>query len=168
MILVSKPNTLLRLRLTCEAQWPEIEFRCSAPELRFPGEVSETIGLEGVIHEMVGDIQRIQDYPSRGYQASHKLPRDILEAWGIAADRRRDFRSAYVQLRTTCELEIVAHIHGKAVVHGREKGLPLFPIIPGGQDTVAEFCRQAAFGIQIEHRRGSEKRGTPNRETLSD
>lgn len=86
IILVSKPNTLLRLRLTCELGWPGVEFRCSAPALRFPEDASPVIGLPGLIHEMVGDIQRIQEYPALGFQSPHTLPPEILRAYGRLKD----------------------------------------------------------------------------------
>jgi uncharacterized SAM-binding protein YcdF (DUF218 family) len=86
IILVSKPNTLLRLRLTCERGWPGVESRCSAPPLRFPEDASPVIGLPGLIHEMVGDIQRIQEYPAKGFQSPHDLPPEILRAYRTLRD----------------------------------------------------------------------------------
>ncbi len=76
---VSKPNSLLRVKLTAEAQWPEIKAFVSAPLINFPDKVSNIIGLWGLINEMVGDIDRIQKYPERGFQAPHILPEYIVE-----------------------------------------------------------------------------------------
>jgi hypothetical protein len=33
------------------------------------------------MHEMVGDVDRIQQYPGRGFQVPHELPGPILESW---------------------------------------------------------------------------------------
>jgi len=78
---VSKPNSLLRAKLTVDAQWPEIDCHVSAPEYGFPDGVSNLIGVFGVIDEMVGDIDRIRKYPALGFQAEHRLPDRIVRAW---------------------------------------------------------------------------------------
>jgi len=83
----SKPNSLLRVKLTVEALWPEIIAHVSAPPIQFPQQVSNVIGILGVINEMVGDIDRIQKYPALGYQASHQLPEDILNAFEYLKDQ---------------------------------------------------------------------------------
>lgn len=78
---VSKPNSLLRVKLTAEAQWPDVDSYVSCPNIEFPAEVSNTIGVWGVINEMVGDIERIQRYPEFGYQARHLIPENIVQNW---------------------------------------------------------------------------------------
>lgn len=78
---VSKPNALLRVKLTAEAQWPGIAAYVSCPEIEFPEGVSNSIGILGVINEMVGDIERIKKYPSLGFQPAHELPAEIDRAW---------------------------------------------------------------------------------------
>ena len=78
---VSKPYSLLRVKLTVDRYWPEIEAHFSAPHIIFPDEVSNVVGILGVIDEMVGDIDRIQHYPALGYQAAHTLPANIIDAW---------------------------------------------------------------------------------------
>ncbi len=87
VLFVTKPNTLLRVALTTPVQWPEVTPFFGAPPHGFPDGVSPIIGLLGVIHEMVGDLERIQTYPALGYQAPHKLPREVLEAWSGLKER---------------------------------------------------------------------------------
>ncbi len=84
---VSKPNSLLRVKLTAEIQWPEINSIVSCPDIRFPAEVSNVIGIWGLINEMVGDIDRIQKYPERGFQAPHRLPEKIIHNWKYLIDQ---------------------------------------------------------------------------------
>lgn len=78
---VTKPNSVLRVRLTVPVQWPGVTAFVDAPPLRFPAEVSNVVGVLGVIDEMVGDVDRILKYPSHGYQISYDLPCEILQAW---------------------------------------------------------------------------------------
>ncbi len=83
----SKPNSLLRLKLSAEARWPEVNSIVSCPDIIFPTEVSNIIGIWGVINEMVGDIDRILKYPEKGFQASHVLPERIMQNWGYLIDQ---------------------------------------------------------------------------------
>ncbi|MEM1403879.1 MAG: YdcF family protein [Pseudomonadota bacterium] len=78
---VSKPSALLRVMLTAAAQWPEVTSYVTCPKISFPEEVSNVVGVLGVIDEMVGDIQRVQDYPALGFQVAHELPSEVLVAW---------------------------------------------------------------------------------------
>ncbi len=78
---ISKPNSLLRVKLTAEAQCPELTSYVSCPSIEFPYQMSNVIGILGVINEMVGDIERIQKYPELGFQVEHELPENILQGW---------------------------------------------------------------------------------------
>jgi len=78
---VTKPNTLLRVKLTKEVKWNQIKAKYSAPKIRFPLEVSNIVGLFGLISEMTGDLQRIIEYPKLGYQAEIELPEEVLESY---------------------------------------------------------------------------------------
>ena len=78
---VTKPNSVLRVRLTVPIQWPGVTAFVDAPSLRFPEEVSNVVGILGVIDEMVGDVDRILKYPALSYQAPHELPAEMLESW---------------------------------------------------------------------------------------
>lgn len=78
---VTKPNSVLRVQLTAAVQWPELECWVDAPAVRFPAEASNVVGILGVIDEMVGDVDRILQYPARGFQAPHAFPAQVLEDW---------------------------------------------------------------------------------------
>ena len=77
---ISKPSSLLRVKLTAQAQCSHVKAYVSSPTIEFPYEVSNIVGILGVINEMVGDIERIQKYPELGFQAHHELPEHILNA----------------------------------------------------------------------------------------
>ena len=79
--LITKPAAVLRVMLAAEVQWPDANIHVDCPEIDFPSEVSNIVGVLGAIDEMVGDIQRIQEYPKYGYQAVHAFPPEILESW---------------------------------------------------------------------------------------
>ena len=62
-------------------QWPEVEGAVDAPAFAFPWDVSNLIGVLGLIDEMVGDLHRILRYPELGYQVPLAMPDDVLTAW---------------------------------------------------------------------------------------
>jgi uncharacterized SAM-binding protein YcdF (DUF218 family) len=55
-VFVTKPNSVLRVALTIPVQWPQITAHVDAPSFEFPAQVSQVIGVFGVIHEMVGHM----------------------------------------------------------------------------------------------------------------
>ncbi len=77
---LTKPNTLLRVKLTVPIQWPGLSFTVSCPEIDFPNGISNIVGLFGLISEMVGDVDRINKYPGLGYQIDHVLPENIVSS----------------------------------------------------------------------------------------
>jgi uncharacterized SAM-binding protein YcdF (DUF218 family) len=81
VIFVTKPNAVLRVTLTVPVQWPQVHACVDSPPFEFPQDVSNVIGVFGVMNEMVGDVDRILKYPSRGFQRSHALPVPVLESW---------------------------------------------------------------------------------------
>jgi uncharacterized SAM-binding protein YcdF (DUF218 family) len=78
---VTKPNSIRRVQLTLPIQWPELVADVDAPALRFPEDVSNLIGVLGLIDEMVGDLHRILVYPERGFQLPLAIPTEVLKAW---------------------------------------------------------------------------------------
>lgn len=86
VIFATKPNTLLRVKLTAPIQWPDIHFFTSCPKLQFPTEISNVVGLFGLISEMVGDVQRIIEYSRLGYQVGWQLPEEIETSYNYLKD----------------------------------------------------------------------------------
>lgn len=84
---ISKPNTLLRIGLTIPVHYNEIESYTSAPDFSFPEDVSNIVGVYGLINEMVGDLQRIIEYPSKGFQIKHDLPIEIIKAYKFLVNK---------------------------------------------------------------------------------
>ncbi|GEN22958.1 hypothetical protein HCU01_09070 [Halomonas cupida] len=88
--LVTKPNSIRRVQQTLPIQWPEVEAAVSAPAIRFPDQVSNQVGVLGLIEEMVGDVHRLLVYPELGYQAHLNIPGEVLEAWQALIDQGFD------------------------------------------------------------------------------
>ncbi|WP_199731058.1 YdcF family protein [Aquitalea sp. FJL05] len=78
---VTKPNSIRRVMQTQPVQWPDISYSVDAPDFAFPWEVSNMVGVFGLIEEMVGDIHRLLRYPQLGYQTAVSIPDTVLLAW---------------------------------------------------------------------------------------
>lgn len=78
---LTKPNSIRRVMLTLPIQWPGLEAWVDAPAYSFPEQISNQVGILGVIDEMVGDIQRIMLYPQQGFQVEQPLPPAVEMAW---------------------------------------------------------------------------------------
>ncbi|MBV8045673.1 MAG: YdcF family protein [Paludibacterium sp.] len=78
---VTKPNSIRRVQQTLPIQWPELQAAVDAPRLAFPEDVSNQIGVLGLIDEMVGDVHRLLDYPAQGFQTPLPIPDEVQHAW---------------------------------------------------------------------------------------
>jgi uncharacterized SAM-binding protein YcdF (DUF218 family) len=80
-ILVQKPYMERRTYATFMKQWPDKEIRVTSPQISFEKYPTEDIPLERVISIMVGDLQRIIDYPVKGFQIYQEVPDHVLNAY---------------------------------------------------------------------------------------
>lgn len=88
---VTKPQTQRRLSGTVGAKWPEIEAKITAPLLDMFEQAQDEQGMINLVDEMVGDIQRIIEYPKQGFQIEMSVPNPVLDAYvrlrGLGFDR---------------------------------------------------------------------------------
>lgn len=80
-ILVTKPQTQRRVLATVARQWPEARASVTAPLVSFEDQPTAGFPLEMLIHEMTGDLQRILEYPAKGYQIAQAVPLEVMEAY---------------------------------------------------------------------------------------
>lgn len=87
---LTKPNSIRRVALTLPVQWPDLEAWVDAPSFRFPDDVSNLIGVLGLIDEMVGDVHRIMVYPALGFQVEQAIPDEVQVAWRYLVEQGFD------------------------------------------------------------------------------
>jgi uncharacterized SAM-binding protein YcdF (DUF218 family) len=80
-IMVSKPNMNRRGFATFQQHWPTLEIFCSAPDTHFSRSPAPGYSPEEVVSEIVGDLQRIIEYPKSGFQAAQIIPDRVLAAY---------------------------------------------------------------------------------------
>jgi uncharacterized SAM-binding protein YcdF (DUF218 family) len=78
--IVSKPATERRIFATCGRIWPEMKICITSPRITFNDQLQHGI-QEYLVHEMVGDIQRIKIYPDLGFQIPQDIPDRVWSAF---------------------------------------------------------------------------------------
>ena len=79
-IAVQKPYMERRAYATIAKQWDELSVMVTSPQLGFAEYCSKEIPAEKVINIMVGDLQRIIEYPKRGFMIEQDVPERVTEA----------------------------------------------------------------------------------------
>jgi uncharacterized SAM-binding protein YcdF (DUF218 family) len=80
-ILVQKPYMERRTSATFLKQWPGKEILVTSPQISFEEYPTPEIPMERVIAIMVGDLQRIKDYPEKGFQIFQEIPAEVWRAY---------------------------------------------------------------------------------------
>ncbi|OIK24677.1 YdcF family protein [Streptomyces malaysiense] len=81
VLLVSKPYMERRSYATARKLWPGVEIRCASEPLDLYDYV-KSIGDEKLVLDMlVGDLQRVIEYPRRGFAIEQEVPADVREAY---------------------------------------------------------------------------------------
>jgi uncharacterized SAM-binding protein YcdF (DUF218 family) len=83
VVLVTKPQTQRRVRAAVDRQWPGVTALVTAPPIAFEEQPTEAYPLAMLINEMVGDLQRILDYPAKGFAVAQPMPDDVMAAWRL-------------------------------------------------------------------------------------
>lgn len=81
VIVVQKPYMERRTYATFMKQWPGMEFIVSSPPILFEEYPNELLPVERVITIMVGDLQRIREYPAKGFQIEQEIPANVWSAY---------------------------------------------------------------------------------------
>lgn len=80
-IVVQKPYMERRSYATFMKHWPDKKLLVTSPDITFDKYATEGIPLEKVINIMVGDLQRIKEYPAKGFQIFQEIPDDVWKAY---------------------------------------------------------------------------------------
>lgn len=82
-IVVQKPYMERRSIAALDVQWPEARFLASSPPLGFSEYLTPELPADLVLAAMVGDFQRILDYPALGFASEQEVPAEALEAFHL-------------------------------------------------------------------------------------
>lgn len=88
--IVTKPNTLRRVAVCVPLHWPEVTVQFLAPPITLQDQVTKERSLTAMIHEMVGDLQRLMLYPAKGFSVPIEIPDEIRSAYRLLVERGYD------------------------------------------------------------------------------
>jgi uncharacterized SAM-binding protein YcdF (DUF218 family) len=81
VLLVCKPYMERRAFATTRKLWPEVDVSCTSAPLELD-EYVKSMGDEKLVVDMlVGDLQRIIEYPKRGFAVEQDVPEEVLAAY---------------------------------------------------------------------------------------
>lgn len=80
-ILVQKPYMERRMYATFKNFWPEKECVVTSPQISYEDYPNKNISKELMINSMVGDLQRIKEYPACGFQIPQDIPMEVWNAY---------------------------------------------------------------------------------------
>jgi hypothetical protein len=80
-IVVQKPYMERRSYATFKMHLPEKKITVTSPLLSFEEYPTPELPLENIINSMVGDLQRIRIYPSKGFQIYQEIPDEVWQSY---------------------------------------------------------------------------------------
>lgn len=87
VMLIAMPYMQRRAYATCRKLWPEVQVVCASQPLEFDDYV-KTIGDEVLVTNMlVGDLQRVIEYPALGFAIEQEVPEDVHVAYQRLLDQ---------------------------------------------------------------------------------
>lgn len=84
ILLVQKPYMERRTYATFKKQWPNpnAEIYVTSPQITYDEYINgSTLSKEQILNVMVGDMQRIREYPKLGFQLKQEIPDNIWHAY---------------------------------------------------------------------------------------
>lgn len=81
LIALQKPYMERRTLATLQAQWPEARVTVGSPPGNFREYLTEALPHDLVVSAMVGDFQRILEYPRQGFSTEQPVTPEAMEAF---------------------------------------------------------------------------------------
>lgn len=81
VLLISKPYMERRAFATARRVWPDVEALCASEPLTFDDYLTSIGDHKLVIDMLVGDLQRIIEYPALGFAVSQDVPDEVEVAY---------------------------------------------------------------------------------------
>ena len=91
IIAVHKPYMEKRLWAAMQVYWPDVRALYTSPQVTIAEHIThaEAIGMtaKGVIETIVGDVQRMELYAEKGYQAAVEIPAEVRAAFDVLVEK---------------------------------------------------------------------------------
>ena len=80
-IVVQKPYMERRSFATFKKHWPDKNVVITSSQISFENYSNDDIPADRVIEIMAGDLQRIREYPAKGFQIHQDIPGNVCQAF---------------------------------------------------------------------------------------
>jgi len=80
-LIVHKPYMERRAFAAFRKQWPEAECAVTSPQISYEEYSKDEDFKKRFINVMVGDLQRIREYPKLNFQIEQEIPEEVWQAW---------------------------------------------------------------------------------------
>lgn len=81
IIEIRKPSMTLIIKLALDKEWNDVNFYISSPYYSLFDATHSHINLFMIINEIVGDLQRVIEYPKFGFQSETNIPDHFNNAY---------------------------------------------------------------------------------------
>jgi uncharacterized SAM-binding protein YcdF (DUF218 family) len=81
VLLVSKPYMERRAYATCQKVWPEVRAICASEPIGFDDYLATIDDTNLVLDMLVGDLQRVMEYPALGFAVQQDIPAEVESAY---------------------------------------------------------------------------------------
>ncbi len=81
VLLISKPYMERRAFATCQKVWPEVRAICASEPIGFDDYLGSIGDTKLVVDMLVGDLQRVVEYPALGFAVEQDLPAAVESAF---------------------------------------------------------------------------------------
>ena len=81
LIVVQKPYMERRAYAVGKMWLPDIDIVVTSPKITFDDYPSDELHKERLINSLVGDLQRVKEYPKLGFQIVQEIPDDVWNAY---------------------------------------------------------------------------------------
>ena len=90
VLAVQKPYAERRTYASLAHHWPEVAVRVTSQPVDFENYCNATFTAEDTVQMMVGEVQRMVEYPKRGWQLPQPAPAEVLAAFRLLANSGDD------------------------------------------------------------------------------
>jgi len=81
VLLISMPYMERRAYATCRQLWPDVAPVCTSAPLTLEEYVKSIGDAAEVVDVMIGDLQRVKEYPKRGFAIAQTVPLVVQSAF---------------------------------------------------------------------------------------
>jgi uncharacterized SAM-binding protein YcdF (DUF218 family) len=80
-VLISRPYQQRRAYATARKLWPELDVLCASQRQALDDYIAGIGEVKRVVDMLVGDTQRVIEYPERGFAVPQEMPAEVLAAY---------------------------------------------------------------------------------------